>query len=116
MPASGAKPTVREAISLTDRAKAANDAGDYATGLELGRQAVRGLSGSGQLYEAYALYNYGVSLLGSGRCSEAVGYFDRSEAIQGYRSEIARARKSAQKCAGRTAKGAGNGKKPKPLE
>jgi eukaryotic-like serine/threonine-protein kinase len=99
VPASGSKPSISEAIALTDQTKAANDAGDYATGLKLGRQAVRGLQGSGQLYEAYAYYNYGVSLLGTGSCAQAVTYFNRSEAIQGYRKEIARERKKAQKCA-----------------
>jgi eukaryotic-like serine/threonine-protein kinase len=105
-PAAGT-PSVNEAIRLTDQAKAANDSGDYATGARLGRRAVQGLQGSGQIYEAYAYYNYAVSLLGTGRCADALSYFNRSEAIQGHRSEIDRGRRDARNCAGA---GNGNGK------
>ena len=91
--------TPSQARALTDQAKAANDSGNYAEGERLGRQAIAGLQGTGEVYEAYAYYNYGVSLLGLGRCSEAVDYFDRSEAIQGRRSEITRDRKRAERCA-----------------
>lgn len=91
--------TPGQARRFTDQAKAANDQGNYAEGERLGRQAIAGLQGTGEVYEAYAYYNYGVSLLGLDRCSEAIDYFDRSEAIQGPRSEITRDRARAERCA-----------------
>ena len=65
----------------------------------MAQQALAALQGSGELYEAYANYNVGKSLLELGRCAEAIPYFDRSEQIQGERQEITRDRKAAEKCA-----------------
>jgi hypothetical protein len=52
------------------------------------------LRGSGQLYEAYAEYDLGAALVGLGRCDEAVGHLERSQAIQGSRKEIRKALRS----------------------
>ncbi len=109
-PPTGSTPSANDAIRLTDQAKNANNAGDYATALSLGLRAVQGLSGSGALYEAYADYNYAVSLLHTGQCAQAVSYFNSSEQIQGRRAEIDRDRKLAQKCAGGKSGGKGQGK------
>ena len=65
----------------------------------MAQQALAALEGSGELYEAYANYNVGKALLELGRCAEAIPYFDRSEQIQGERSEITRDRAAAQECA-----------------
>jgi hypothetical protein len=53
---------------------------------------VQKLSGSGELYEAYANYDLGRALVEQGRCDEALPYLDRSEQIQGSRREIRQAR------------------------
>lgn len=109
-PPTGSTPSANEAIRLTDQAKNANNAGDYTTGLSLGRRAVQGLQGSGALYEAYADYNYAVSLFHTGQCAQAVTYLNSSEQIQGRRPEIDRDRKLAQKCAGGKGGRKGQGK------
>src|SRR5262249_36391161 len=49
-------------------------------------------------YEAYANYNLGYTLVQLGRCSDALPYLNRSEQLQGYRSEIADATAAAQRC------------------
>jgi tetratricopeptide (TPR) repeat protein len=71
--------------------------GDYAGAEGLARQAAAALQGSGQVYEAYAEYDLGAALAALGRCDEALQHFDRSEAIQGKRREIDRARKTCKK-------------------
>ena len=43
-------------------------------------------------YEAYANYNAGKALAELGRCEKALAYLDRSQALQGSRSEIDEAR------------------------
>ena len=107
-PPSAGRPSTAQASLLTDQAKAANEAGDYATGVSLGQQALRGLRGTGIPYEAYADYNYAVSLIGFGRCAQAIPYLDRSEQIQGHRSAIDSARARAEQCAGSTGNDQGN--------
>ena len=52
----------------------------------------RVLRGSGDIYEAYAAYNAGKSLIELGDCKKGLKYLDASEAIQGSRSEIREAR------------------------
>jgi serine/threonine protein kinase len=73
---------------LVDRSTALENQGDYAAALPLAQQALRQLQGSGQRYEAYANYNVGKALSELGRCGEALAYIDRSEHIQGHRSEF----------------------------
>ena len=63
-------------------------AGDYASALPLLRGAVLALGGTGSLDEAYADYNLAYSRFALGRCDGVTGLLDRSERIQGARSEI----------------------------
>ena len=63
-------------------------AGDFAGALPLLRQAVLALNGSNTLDEAYASYNLAFSRFAVGRCDGVIGLLDRSERIQGRRSEI----------------------------
>jgi eukaryotic-like serine/threonine-protein kinase len=91
--------SVEEGIRLTDASTALIRGGDYEAALPLAQQALSNLQGSGHIYEAYANYNVGKSLLETGDCAGALPYFDRSEQIQGERSEITRDRAAAQACA-----------------
>jgi tetratricopeptide (TPR) repeat protein len=79
--------------ALTDQATALLGQGRWAAAEAVARQALSKLEGSGQLYEAYALYNLGRALVEQGRCDEALPLLDRSEQIQGSRKEIRQARK-----------------------
>jgi serine/threonine-protein kinase len=88
-----------DGVALTDQSTQLLNDGRYEEALPIAQQALAALQGSGELYEAYANYNVGKSLLGLGRCAEAIPYFDRSEQIQGERKEITRDRKAAEKCA-----------------
>ena len=86
-------------VALTDQSTGLLNEGRYEEALPVAQQALAALQGSGELYEAYANYNVGKALLGLGRCAEAIPYFDRSEQIQGERSEITRDRAAAEQCA-----------------
>jgi tetratricopeptide (TPR) repeat protein len=66
--------------------------GRFAEALPIAQQALEKLSGSGELYEAYAHYNVGRSLIELGRCDEGLPHIDASERIQGSRSEFREAR------------------------
>jgi eukaryotic-like serine/threonine-protein kinase len=90
-PASNASGT-----DLTDQSTALMRQGRYEEALPLAQQALQKLQGSGQLYEAYANYNVGRSLIELGRCEEGLPYIDASEQIQGSRREFREAR---AKCA-----------------
>ncbi len=81
---------------LNDRGFELIQAGDYAAALPLLEEAVAKLSGSGQIVEAYALYNLAYTRLQLGRCDDVVQLLDRSEQIQGQRSEIDDARARAE--------------------
>jgi hypothetical protein len=89
-------PTVN-AVALTDQATQLLREQDYAGAERLARQAVTALQGTGQTYEAYAEYDLGAALVGLGRCDEALQHLERSEALQGKRQEISRARKACRK-------------------
>lgn len=80
-------------VALTDQATRLIQSGDFAGAERVARQAVAALQGTGQVYEAYAEYNLGVSLAQLRRCSEALPHLDRSESIQGSRKEIDKARR-----------------------
>ena len=84
-------------VALTDQATRLIQAGDFAGAERAARQAVAALQGSGQIYEAYAEYDLGVSLVQLGRCSEGLPHLDRSERLQGRRKEIDQARKICRK-------------------
>ena len=75
-------------------------AGDFAGALPLLRQAVLALKGANTLVEAYASYNLAFSRFALGRCDGVTGLLDRSERIQGHRSEIDELRRQwAARCA-----------------
>ncbi|MDX6447785.1 MAG: eukaryotic-like serine/threonine-protein kinase [Gaiellaceae bacterium] len=71
--------------------------GDYAGALPLAQKALAELRGTGDIYEGYANYNVGTSLIHLGRCSEGLPYLDASERIQGARKEIDNDRKLCRK-------------------
>ena len=75
-------------------------AGDFAGALPLLREAVLALKGANTLDEAYASYNLAFSRFALGRCDGVAGLLDRSERIQGHRSEIDQFRREWQaRCA-----------------
>jgi eukaryotic-like serine/threonine-protein kinase len=86
-------------------------AGDFAGALPLLREAVLALKGSNTLDEAYASYNLAYSRFAVGRCNGVVGLLDRSERIQGHRSEIdALRRQLEERCAPEEGNGRGKAK------
>ncbi|MBD0289714.1 MAG: hypothetical protein ICV74_00555, partial [Thermoleophilia bacterium] len=89
---SGGELSVAGARQLTDEATAAMRAGDYERSYALAERALGTLRGSGDIYEAYAYYDAGNSLARLGQCETALEYLNRSQEIQGRRSEIDRAR------------------------
>ncbi len=92
----GAAPSGGSGVQLTDQSTALLRQGKWAEAEAVARRAVDALSGSGELYEAYANYNLGRALVEQDRCDEALPHLALSEQIQGSRSEIRDAR---AKCA-----------------
>jgi eukaryotic-like serine/threonine-protein kinase len=91
-PPGGETLSLSAARELTDQATFAMRGGDYERGYALAEQALARLRGTGDVYEAYAYYDAGRSLAELGQCRKALDYLNRSEAIQGNRSEIDAAR------------------------
>jgi serine/threonine protein kinase len=73
-------------------------AGDYNSALPLLQDAVSQLNGRSDLGTAYANYNLGYVLMKTGRCSEALPYFERSRELQPSRREVRDAIKQARRC------------------
>jgi len=97
----GAATDAQSGARLNDNGYALMQSGRYSEALPLLQQSVASLQGSYSSAfrdEAYAEYNLGYTLLQVGRCSEALTYLNRSEQLQGYRSEIAGARAAAERC------------------
>ena len=110
-PVSPTPPAGADGHSLNDRGYALQQQGRYAEALPLLQQAVPALRGTytpQDRYEAYANYNLGYTLLQLGRCDEALPYLNRSEQLQGHRTEIDAARAAAEECATRGGRGRGN--------
>jgi hypothetical protein len=84
--------SIDEAKGLNDQAFGLMQEGRYEEALPLAQQALAALEGSGDDYEAFANYNVGRSLIELGRCEEGLTYIDRSEELQGHRSEFDQAR------------------------
>ena len=85
--------------SLNDSGYSRMQAGDYRAALPLLEQAVQRLHGSGSLSEAYASYNLAYTRFALGSCDGVLALLDRSQAVQGHRSEIDALRRRAQaKC------------------
>jgi len=82
----------KSGTQLTDEATSLLSQGRWQEAEAVSRQAVAKLNGSGELYEAYANYNLGRALVELGRCDEALPHLDKSEQIQGSRSQIREAR------------------------
>ncbi len=70
---------------------------DFDGALPLLEQAVRKLTGTRSLDEAYADYNLALARFATGSCTGVVALLDRSESIQGRRKEIDRLRHQAEK-------------------
>ena len=82
-------------VNFTDQATGLMNEGRYAEAIDPARRAVDILEGtmsSSRPYEAYANYNLGRSLIETGDCAGGLPYLDRSEDLQGQRSEITAAR------------------------
>jgi eukaryotic-like serine/threonine-protein kinase len=84
--------SIDQARELNDQATALMDQGRYQEALPLAQQALANLEGSGDQYEAFANYNVGRSLIELGDCEQGLELIDRSEQLQGQRSEFAEAR------------------------
>ncbi len=83
---------------------------DYAGALPLLLRAAHELHGSGTLDEAYADYNLAYTRFALGRCDGVLALLDRSQAIQGHRSEIDDLRRRAQAACLPQSTDAGDGK------
>jgi eukaryotic-like serine/threonine-protein kinase len=87
--------TIDEAVALTDQATGYLRSGDWSSAWQTEKPALAPLEGTYRddfRYEAYSSYNAGKALAELGRCEKALAYLDRSEALQGSRSEIDEAR------------------------
>jgi serine/threonine-protein kinase len=84
-------------VQLNDEGYARMQARDYAGALPLLEQAVRALTGSGRLDEAYADYNLAYTRFALGDCTDVLTLLDRAQAIEGARSEIDKLRSRASK-------------------
>jgi eukaryotic-like serine/threonine-protein kinase len=84
--------SIAQARALQDESTAAMRNGDWENALALAQRALARLRGTGDIYEGYANYNVGRSLIELGNCAEGLPYIDRSEQIQGPRGEFAQAR------------------------
>jgi serine/threonine protein kinase len=89
-------PAARSGVQLTDEATGLLGQGRWSEAEAIARQAVATLKGSGEPYEAYAEYDLGRALAEQDKCPEALQHLNRSERLQGRRSEIDDAR---SKCA-----------------
>ena len=83
--------TLDEAVALTDQATTLLSDERWDDALRTQRRALKTLEDTYSddfRYEAYAAYNMGKALAELDRCEQAVRYLDRSEELQGHRSEI----------------------------
>ncbi len=85
-------------------------AADYAGALPYLEEAVSRLAGSGSLAEAYASYNLAFTRFALGSCDGVLELLDRSEEVQGDRSEIKRLRRDVERQCGDGDPGRGGGK------
>jgi len=95
-----ATPSELSGTELNDAGFEKMRAGDYAGALPLLEQAVEKLQDTGSLTEAFASYNLAYTRLQLGGCDGVLELLDRSESIQGHRSEIDKLRKQAEERCG----------------
>ena len=86
--ASATTASAPDGAALNAHGYALVQAGDFQAALPILRQAVLTLKGDGTLTEAYASYNLAYARFAVGRCDGVTGLLDRSEGIQGSRTEI----------------------------
>lgn len=97
-PTTAAQPTESPgAAALNDQGFGLLQAGDAEAALPLLERAVAALQGSGSLDEAFASYNLALARFSNGDCDGVLDLLDRSEQVQGKRSEINRLRKDVRK-------------------
>jgi hypothetical protein len=87
--------SIQEAVRLTDESTYALRSGDWEDAASLARRAYSALRNTYSeefRYEAYVNFDLGKALAELGECPQAAHYLDRSEALQGHRSEIDEAR------------------------
>ncbi len=77
-----------DGFALNDQGFALMQQGNYVAARPLLERSVRALSGSGELYEAYASYNLAYTRFALGVCDGVLSLLDRSEAVQGEREAI----------------------------
>jgi serine/threonine-protein kinase len=89
-----------DAHSLNDQAWALMKQGRYSEALPLLQQAVPALEGAGpgDLYEGYANYNLGYTLLQLGECKDAKHYLNRAKQLEPDRTEVDSALAAARGC------------------
>jgi eukaryotic-like serine/threonine-protein kinase len=89
-------PSSQSGVALDNAGFRKMQQGDYSGALPLLERAVQKLSGTNTLDEAYADYNLAFTRYQLGNCDGVLDLLDRSESIQGHRSEIDRLRSQAQ--------------------
>jgi len=91
-PAQPPPPSNASGRRLTDQSTGLIRQGRFAQALPVAQHALAKLQGSGDIYEAYANYNVGRSLIELGRCDEGLPYIAASQRLQGPRREFTEAR------------------------
>jgi serine/threonine protein kinase len=86
-------PSSASGRQLTDQSTGLMRQDRFAQALPIAQQALAKLQGSGDIYEAYANYNVGRSLIELGRCDEGLPYIAASQRLQGPRREFQEARR-----------------------
>ena len=95
-PATAATPADPSGVALNNAGFKKMQAGDYEGALPLLERAVQKLQGTRSFDEAYADYNLAFTRFQLGNCDAVLELLDRSESIQGHRTEIDRLRQQAQ--------------------
>jgi predicted Ser/Thr protein kinase len=85
-------------VAENDQAYSLMKSGNYSGALPLLQDAAQRLQGQGSLAEAYTDYNLGFTLMQLGNCTDALGWLERSKALQPSRREVKDAIKQARHC------------------